>query len=111
VNLFGAAVVRLTHSPKAASPGQIVAQDGAYRMFFSAATDHPIRRTLSIVRAKNLDGPWSIDREPILPATEPVENSSLYFEPANQTWFLFTDHVGLDLNGLEYTDAIWVNTG
>jgi len=27
------------------------------------------------------------------------------FEPANQTWFLFTNHVGLD--GFEYTDAVW----
>ncbi len=31
------------------------------------------------------------------------ENSSLYFEPANQTWFLFTDHID---DG--FTDAIWV---
>ena len=35
-----------------------------------------------------------------------MENSSLYFEPANRTWFLFTNHVGLD--GFEYTDAVWV---
>jgi hypothetical protein len=27
------------------------------------------------------------------------------YEPANQTWFLFTNHVGLQ--GSEYTDAIW----
>ena len=44
--------------------------------------------------------------EPILPASEQVENSSLYFEGANKTWFLFTNHVGLD--GFEYTDAVWV---
>ena len=35
-----------------------------------------------------------------------MENSSLYFEPTCQTWFLFTNHVGLDR--FEYTDAIWV---
>src|SRR5581483_2508124 len=35
------------------------------------------------------------------------ENSSLYFEPANSTWFLFTNHVGVDHDG-EYTDAIWM---
>ena len=75
-------------------------------MFFSAAVDHPTRRTLSIARTKNLDGPWTLDAEPILPAAEQVENSSLYFEPANQTWFLFTNHVGID--GFEYTDAVWV---
>ena len=63
-------------------------------MFFSAATDHPVRRTLSIARTKNLDGPWTLDPQPIIPPTEQVENTSLYFEPANRTWFLFTDHVG-----------------
>ena len=57
---------------------------------------------------KNLDGPWTLDPEPILPPTEQVENSSLYFEPTNQTWFLFTNHVGVGHDGFEYTDAVWV---
>jgi predicted GH43/DUF377 family glycosyl hydrolase len=35
-----------------------------------------------------------------------VENSSLYFEPSNKTWFLFTNHIGLE--GHEFTDAVWV---
>jgi predicted GH43/DUF377 family glycosyl hydrolase len=95
-----------TYYSVTASPGQIVKQGDEFLMFFSAAVDHPIRRTLSIARTKNLDGPWTLNPEPILPATEQVENSSLYFEPANQTWFLFTNHVGLD--GFEYTDAVWV---
>lgn len=30
-----------------------------------------------------------------MPLAEQIENSSLYFEPANQTWFLFTNHIGL----------------
>ena len=30
----------------------------------------------------------------------------LYYEPATKTWFLLTNHVGLDAE--EYTDAIWV---
>ncbi len=97
-----------TYYSVTASPGQIVAQDGQYRMFFSAATDHPIRRTLSIARTKNLDGPWMLDTEPILPAAEQVENSSLYFETTSRTWFLFTDHVGIGPDGFECTDAIWV---
>ena len=95
-----------TYYSVTASPGQIVKQDGEYRMFFSAAVDHPTRRTLGIARTKNLDGPWTPDPEPILPATEQVENSSLYFEEANKTWFLFTNHVGID--SFEYTDAVWV---
>jgi predicted GH43/DUF377 family glycosyl hydrolase len=31
----------------------------------------------------------------------------LYFEPSNQTWFLFTNHIGLDEDG-EYAESIWV---
>ena len=33
-----------------------------------------------------------------------MENSGLYFEPTNQTWFLFTNHIGLDRGG-EYTES------
>ncbi len=95
-----------TYYSVTASPGQIIKQGDEYRMFFSAAVDHPTRRTLSIARTKNLDGPWTPDPEPILPAAEQVENSSLYFEAANKTWFLFTNHVGIDR--FEYTDAVWV---
>ena len=42
-----------------------------------------------------------------MPLDEQIENSSVYFEPANQTWFLFTNHVGVDARG-EYTDGVWV---
>jgi predicted GH43/DUF377 family glycosyl hydrolase len=95
-----------TYYSVTASPGQVIKHGEEYLMFFSAAVDHPTRRTLSIARTKNVDGPWTPDPEPILPATEQVENSSLYFEPTNQTWFLFTNHVGID--GFEFTDAVWV---
>lgn len=90
-----------------ASPGYIVRQAGEYLMFFSASTAGPILRTISLARTHDLNGPWIIASEPLLPVTEQVENSSLYFEKQNQTWFLFTDHVGI-ADGLEYTDAIWV---
>lgn len=96
-----------TYYSATASPGNVVAHDGGYLMFFSASTDAPIRRTLGIARTRNLDGAWRIDPEPIVPLAEQVENSSLYYEPAGKTWWLFTNHVGLR-NGLEYTDAIWV---
>ena len=39
-------------------------------------------------------------------AAEQIENTSLYFEPANGTWFLFTNHIGLEKD--EYTDSVWV---
>jgi predicted GH43/DUF377 family glycosyl hydrolase len=90
-----------------ASPGQIIRQGDEYLQFFSASTDRPILRTLSIARATSLEGAWTVDSAPIVPLTEQVENTSLYFERANSTWFLFTNHIGLDKDG-EYTDAIWV---
>ncbi len=90
-----------------ASPGYIVRQGGEYLMFFSASTASPILRTISLARTRDLNGSWSIAAQPLLPPTEQIENSSLYFEPQNHTWFLFTDHVGIKA-GLEYTDAIWV---
>jgi hypothetical protein len=94
-----------TYYSVTASPGMILSEAGRYLMFFSASTDRPVLRTIGIARTDDLDGPWSIDREPILPATEQVENSSLYHQ--GDTWFLFTNHVGLE-DKVEYTDAVWV---
>jgi predicted GH43/DUF377 family glycosyl hydrolase len=101
-----------TYYADVASPGQIVKHGKEYLMFFSAAayTNAPQRRllrTLSIARTENLDGAWKIDPEPALPREHQIENSALYFEVSNQTWFLFTNHIGLDEEG-EYTESIWV---
>ena len=96
-----------TYYSATASPGQVLAHDGGYLMFFSASTDQPIWRTLGIARTRDLDGTWQIDAQPIVPPTEQVENASVYYEPVGRTWWLFTNHVGLR-DGLEYTDAIWV---
>lgn len=90
-----------------ASPGQVVRHGDEYLMFFSASTDQPILRTLGLARTKDLDGPWTIDPQPLLPPTEQVENSTLYHDEPSGTWYLFTNHVGLHPQ-LEYTDAIWV---
>jgi predicted GH43/DUF377 family glycosyl hydrolase len=92
-----------TYYNSTASPGQIIKQGGEYLMFFSAS----MKRTIGIARAKDLDGAWILDANPIVPSEEQVENSSLYFEPATQVWFLFTNHIGIE-NGNEFTDAIWV---
>jgi predicted GH43/DUF377 family glycosyl hydrolase len=91
-----------TYYADTASPGQVIKSGGEYLMFFSAS----MKRTIGIARTKDLDGPWALDAAPIVPPEEQIENSSLYYEPANRTWFLFTNHVGLD--GFEYTDAVWV---
>lgn len=96
-----------TYYSATASPGHIVPQKSGYMMFFSASTDNPILRTLGIARTHDLNSSWTIDANPILPAAEQIENTSLYFQEQTRTWFLFTNHVGLK-NGLEFTDAIWV---
>ncbi len=96
-----------TYYSDTASAGAVVKQGDEYLMFFSAATGPPFRRTLGIARTRNLNGAWTVDPQPIVPLEEQIENSSLYFETANKTWFLFTNHVGLDARG-EYTDSVWM---
>jgi predicted GH43/DUF377 family glycosyl hydrolase len=93
-----------------ASPGYIVRYGGEFVQFFSAAMidSTGIKRTLGIARTDDPDKPWKIDEHPIFPVSEQVENSSLYYEKQNNTWFLFTNHVGIDNTGTEYTDAVWV---
>jgi predicted GH43/DUF377 family glycosyl hydrolase len=93
-----------------ASPGFIVKNKDVYMQFFSAAMvdSSGIKRTLGIARTKDLDGAWIVDDKPIFPSTEQVENSSLYYQKENTTWFLFTNHVGINSSGIEYTDAVWV---
>lgn len=94
-----------------ASPGFTIRYKGEYLQYYSAATQEPAtrktRRTIALARTKNLDGPWTLGAEPLLPLDEQIENSSLYYEAANRTWFLFTNHIGIR-NGREYTDAVWV---
>jgi len=92
-----------TYYAATASPGHIVKQGNQYLMFFSAS----MKRTLGIARTKDLNGPWTIDPQPVLSPEEQIENSSLYFEPSNKTWFLFTNHIGVH-GGAEFTDAVWV---
>lgn len=94
-----------------ASPGFIVRHKGEYLQFYSAATQNPqtrqTKRTIAIARTRDLNGAWKTDSAPILPLEEQIENTSLYYEPTNRTWFLFTNHIGIR-KGVEYTDAIWV---
>ena len=94
-----------------ASPGQVIKQGEEYLQFFSATTykdssPYP-QRTLGIARTQNLDGSWTVDPEPILPIEEQLENSTLHFEESIDTWFLFTNHIGI-ADEKEFTDAIWV---
>ena len=90
-----------------ASPGYIIKIGNEFRMLFSASTTNPIMRTLSYARSTSLEKPWVVDKKPLLPPREQVENSSVYYQYDDSTWFVFTDHVGMT-GQLEYTDAIWV---
>ena len=92
-----------------ASPGPIVKRGRDYLMFFSAAAfaHGRLLRTLGLARTRNINSKWTIDRKPLFPPTEQIENASLYYQRADKTWFLFTNHVGLNGGG-EYDDAIWV---
>jgi predicted GH43/DUF377 family glycosyl hydrolase len=94
-----------------ASPGMVIKNKDEYLQFFSATTKKPgnpsPQRTLGIARTRDLDGPWTPDPQPMVPIEEQIENSTLYYETSIETWFLFTNHIGIDEKG-EYTDAIWV---
>lgn len=100
-----------TYYADTASPGHIVKIGGEYRMFFSSAvlvSPGIYKRTLGIARTKDLEKPWRVDPEPIVPIEEQIENSGVYYEPANKTWFLFTNHVGVTKDDGEFTESIWV---
>ena len=92
------------------SPGYIVKQGDEYLQFFSASVQNSsgTKRTLGIAKTSDLNGTWDISKEPIFPLEEQVENSSVYYQDSNKTWYLFTNHIGVDDSGNEYTDAIWV---
>ncbi len=94
-----------------ASPGHVIKNGDEYLQFFSSTTrsheSQYVQRTLGIARTKDLDGSWTIDPKPMVPIEEQIENSSLYYEKSIKTWFLFTNHIGVE-EGREFTDAIWV---
>jgi len=93
-----------------ASPGFIVKIKNEYLQFFSGSTqvNNVIKRTLGIAHTRDLNTSWVINSSPIIPLDEQVENSSIFFDKKTKTWFLFTNHIGIDQNRTEYTDAIWV---
>ena len=91
-----------TYYSMSAYPGHVIKQGSEYMMFFGSA-DANVKRTISIARTTDLNGVWTVDPTPALPVTEQLENSSIYYEPTNQTWFLFTNHIGDNC-----PDGVWV---
>lgn len=92
------------------SPGFIVKYQNQFLQFFSGATQEGkiTKRTLGIARTKDLDKSWTIDEKPIFPLEEQIENSSVFYDESVKTWYLFTNHIGINEKKEEYTDAIWV---
>jgi hypothetical protein len=93
-----------------ASSGAIVRHGDEFLQFFSGSrweSDGVMLRTLGLARTRDLNGPWTIEPEPIVPLAEQVENSSLYVDREAGRYWLFTNHIGIDEDGLEYTDAVW----
>ncbi|MCC6416112.1 MAG: hypothetical protein IT582_09400 [Opitutaceae bacterium] len=105
-----------TYYSVTASPGYIVRDGAEYLQFFSATSEAPpggcVQRTLGLARTRDLGGPWTLDPEPLFPVNEQLENTTLYYEPANSCWFLFTNHIASEsrADGTfgEWTDAIWM---
>lgn len=85
------------------SPGPVMPSpegDGTFWQFCTGCG-----ASIGVSRTDNLTGQWT-DWLPLI--VDPVENVSLFFEPANGLWFLFTNHVGPDAGGMEFDDSIWV---
>lgn len=93
-----------------ASPGFIVRNNNEFLQFFSGSAQDGkvVKRTVGIARTKNLNGSWDILESPVVPLDEQIENSSLYYDKGQKTWYLFTNHIGINEKGNEFTDAIWV---
>lgn len=91
------------HPQGMAYPGHIVKKDdGEYLMFFGTMG------TIGVARTRNLTGEWVTDPQPFIDRHFDIENSSVYFEPENRTWFLFVNHIK-SVNGVgAYTDSTWV---
>jgi predicted GH43/DUF377 family glycosyl hydrolase len=92
------------------SPGFIIKKNGQFFQFFSAATQDRsgTKRSLGLATTKDLNVTWLLSAKPIFPMSEQIENSSMYFDKNSKTWYLFTNHIGINKEGAEYTDAIWV---
>jgi predicted GH43/DUF377 family glycosyl hydrolase len=85
-----------------AYPGHIVKRGAEYLMFFGSPG------AIGIARTKDLNATWTPDPGPLFDSGHyDIENSSIYYEKANKTWFLFVNHIGRH-DGLMYTDATWV---
>ena len=82
---------------KQGSPGPVFKIDDKFIMIFS----------LGIARTDSLEKPWVPDPTRLFTPNQHCENVSIYYEPTNQTWFLFTNHIKIDPKR-NYTDGVWM---
>ena len=85
-----------TPTTHGAYPGAIIQHNGEYMMFINGGQ--------AIARTKDLSKPWTVDAKQQL--TLPMENSSIYYEPTNQTWWMFLNHIRM--TPVPHTDATYV---
>ena len=98
-----------TYYAATASAGCVIKYHDEFLMYFSASVEEPkILRTLGLATTRDLNGAWAVAEQPLFALEEQIENSAIYYEKTNDTWFLFTNHIGLNDKNQEYTDAIWV---
>lgn len=119
-----------TYYSDTASPGAIIQQGDEFLQYFSCSAFEEdtgvLKRTLGLAVTKDLNAPWVLADEPLLPLDEQIENSSIVYDPESELWLLFTNHIGIhyiDKESLEtycgerllaeetteeYTDAVWV---
>jgi hypothetical protein len=87
------------------SPGVVIPSPAGDGTFWQYCTGCVPGYSLGIATAPDLWSHWT----PWVGLTQdPVENTALWFEPANGLLFLFTNHVGPDETGMAFDDAIWV---
>jgi predicted GH43/DUF377 family glycosyl hydrolase len=98
-DLAGISPIRGTWFDASATPGAIIRTARGYEMFISGSSGHssPMNRTVGLTWTRNLSEPWR-SLEPILPASEQVENASIWHDEASGMWYLFVNHV---------TDPYW----
>ncbi len=98
-----------TYYEATASSGAIVKHGDEYLQFFSASVcnEKGVQRTLSLARTWDLNSEWTVDAEPLFPLSEQIENVGIFYEEETKTWFLFTNHIGIN-ERFEYADSVWM---
>lgn len=87
------------------SPGVVMKSpdvEGEYWQFCTGCAGGSI----GLATTNNLTGVWQ-EKMPLI-TDAPVENTSLYYEKSNGLWFLFTNQIGLDSQGMAFDAHIVV---